>query len=342
MSNLETSYMGIALRSPVILGASELSADIDTLKRAEDAGVAAIVHKSIFEEQIQLENLQHEELIEEYNDIHAEMITIFPEIERSEIDHYLHKLRNTKERLSVPVIASLNAVNKTSWIKYAKLIEETGVDGIELNLYQTPTRFDRDAAAIESLQIDIVSSVKKELKIPVSIKLSADYTNMLNFAQQLDNTGINGMVLFNAFFQPDIDIENEKHRSSFSFSKRGDYRKSLRYAGMLFDRINSDVCSSRGVFTGEDVIKLLLSGSSCVQIVSAVYKYGTGVITDINKHVSEWIDNKGYSNIEDFRGKLSDSVLNKNDTLLIYKRAQYIDLLLNSETIFGAERKFDK
>lgn len=264
MNNLETSYMGIPLSSPVILGASELSSHPDTLKRAEDAGVAAIVYKSLFEEQVQLENLQHDEMLEEYNDIHAEMITLHPEVERSEIEHYLHILRKTKESVSVPVIASLNAVNKSSWIRYAKLIEETGVDGIELNLYQTPTRFDRDGVAIESLQIDIVSSIKKKLSIPVGVKLSSDYTNILNFAQQLDEAGVDGLVLFNAFFQPDIDIEKEKHRKSFNFSRRGDYKKSLRYAGMLYGRIGADICSSRGIFHGEDVIKLLQIGRAHV------------------------------------------------------------------------------
>lgn len=338
MNSLETSYMGIPLKSPVILGASELSSHPDTLRRAEDAGVAAIVYKSLFEEQVQLENLQLDEMLEEYNDIHAEMITLHPEIERSDIEYFLNLLRKTKESVSVPVIASLNAVNKSSWIKYAKLIEETGVDGIELNLYQTPTRFDRDGVAVESWQLDVVSSIRKNITIPIGVKLSSDYTNLLNFAQQLDEAGVDGLVLFNAFFQPDIDIEKEKHRKSFNFSKRGDYKKSLRYAGMLYGRIAADVCSSRGIFNGDDVIKLLLSGASCVQVVSAVYKHGTNVITEINKTISSWMEKKGYNSIEDFRGKLSDSVLNKNDSMLIYRRAQYIDLLLHSDTIFGEER----
>ena len=143
------------------------------------------------------------------------------------------------------------------------------------------------------------------------------------------------MVMFNAFFQPDIEIEKEKHKKSFNLSRRGDYKQSLRYAGMLHDRIKADICSSLGVFNGEDVIKLLLSGASCVQIVSAVYKYGTSVISEINRTVSDWMERKGYNTIKDFEGKLSDSVLNKNDSLLIYKRAQYIDLLLNSDTVFG-------
>lgn len=335
MSNLETSYMGILLKSPVILGACELTSKTDVLKRAEQEGVGAVVYKSIFEEQIQMDNLMHDELLEEYNDIHPEMLTNHPNIDRSEIEHYLHQLRKTKESISIPVIASLNAVNESSWIRYASLIEETGVDGIELNLYQTPTRFDIDGSAIERNQIELVSKIKNNLSIPVSVKLSPDYTNVLHFAQKLDNVGVDAMVMFNAFFQPDIEIEKEKHKKSFNLSRRGDYKQSLRYAGMLHDRIKADICSSLGVFNGEDVIKLLLSGASCVQIVSAVYKYGTSVISEINRTVSDWMERKGYNTIKDFEGKLSDSVLNKNDSLLIYKRAQYIDLLLNSDTVFG-------
>lgn len=335
MKKLETSYMGIPLKSPVILGACELSSQLDTLKQAEQEGAAAVVYKSIFEEQIQIENLQHDELVTEFDDIHAEMVTLHPSIERSDVEYYMVKLRQVKESLSVPVIASLNAVNESSWIRYAKLIEETGVDGIELNLYQTPTRFDLDGSTIEQRQIDIVGEIKKQLSIPVSVKLSSDYTNLLHFAERLDKVGVDGMVLFNAFFQPDIDIETGKHRRAFNLSRKGDYKKSLRYAGMLYGRVKPDICSSKGIFDGTDAIKLLLSGASCVQVVSAVYRHGTAVIGEINQGIAHWMERKGYESIDQFKGSLSDSVLNKNDNLLIYKRAQYIDLLLNSDTVFG-------
>lgn len=317
------------------MGASDLSSNTDNLKKAEDAGVAAIVYKSLFEEQVQLENLQLDEMLEEYNNMNAEMVTLHPEVERSDIEYHLAKLRRAKESVSVPLIASINAVNKSSWIRYAKLIEETGVDGIELNLYQTPISFDIDAKEVERFQLDVFASIKESVSIPVGVKLSPDYTNLLNFAQKMDEAGVDGMVLFNSFFQPDIDIENEKHRKSFNFSKRGDYKKSLRYAGMLYGRIGADICSSHGIFHGDDVIKLILTGASSVQVVSAVYKHGAGVISEINKTISNWMDKKGYNSIEDFRGKLSDSVMNKNDSMLVYKRAQYIDLLLRSDNIFG-------
>ena len=213
------------------------------------------------------------------------------------------------------------------------MIEETGVDAIELNLYQIPVNFDIDAATIEQQQVDIVAAIKQQLSIPVSVKLSSDYTNMLHFAKRLDEKGVDGMVLFNAFFQPDVDIWHENHRSAFNLSHKGAYKQSLRYAGMLYGRIKTDICSSRGIYDSDDVIKVLLSGASCVQVVSAVYRHGMERIGEINRGVSDWMQRKGYDQIDQFRGKLSDSSINKNNTLLIYKRAQYIDMLMHSDKL---------
>lgn len=335
MKNIETTYMGIRLKSPVILGASELSTDSDKLLRAEEEGVGAIVFKTLFEEQIQMESFRMDEKISQYDEIHAESVTHHPNVEHSEVEYYLEKLRRAKERLNVPLIASLNCVNDSTWFRYAKLIEETGVDGIELNLYQIPVQFDLDSATIEQQQIYLVSEIRKQLTIPVSVKLSSDYTNILHFVKRLDEAGVNGLVLFNAFFQPDVDIRREEHRRAFNLTHRGEYKKSLRYAGMLYGRIKADVCSSRGIYTGEDAVKLLLSGASSVQVVSAIYRNGVQQLGKINREIADWMERKQYETIDQFRGKLSDSVLNKNDTLLIYKRAQYIDLLLHSDTILS-------
>ncbi len=333
MKNMETIYMGIRLKSPVILGASELSTDSDKLLRAEEEGIGAVVFKTLFEEQIQMESFRLDEKIGQYDEIHAESVTHHPSVEHSEVEYYLEKLRRAKERLTVPVIASLNCVNDSTWFRYAKLIEETGVDGIELNLYQIPVRFDLDAASIEQQQINLVEGIRQQLSIPVSVKLSSDYTNILHFAKRLDEAGVQGLVLFNAFFQPDVDIRREEHRRAFNLTHRGEYKKSLRYAGMLYGRINTDVCSSRGIYTGEDAIKLLLSGAAAVQVVSAVYRNGVEQIGKINREIAEWMESKQYQRIDQFRGKLSDSILNKNDNLLIYKRAQYIDTLLHSDRL---------
>ena len=328
--------MGIEIESPIIVGASNLSKNLDNLKRAEDQGAAAIVYKSLFEEQIQLERFQMDEVLTEYNYIHAEMQTNHPTMHHSGPEEHLSNVRKAKESLSIPLIASLNAVNDETWIEYAKLISETGVDGLELNFYHVPSDFTKDASEIEAHQINIVNEIKKNVTIPISVKLSSDYTNVLNFIKKLDIAGVDALVLFNSYFQPDIDIASEKHIKSFDFSNEKDYKKSLRYAGLLFENIQADICSSHGVFTGADVVKLLLSGSTCVQVVSTLNKYGVGQIKTIKKELIDWMESKNYTSIDAFRGKLSKNRLTGNP--FVYERAQYVDLLLNSDKIFGNTR----
>jgi len=325
--------MGIELNNPIIIGASNLVTDLDKLKKAEELGAAAIVYKSLFEEQIQLESFQLDERLNEFNDLNAEMVKIHPNIEHAGPDEHLLNIRKARESLSIPLIASLNAINNDTWIKYAGLLSETGVAGIELNFYQIPSDFDKDAKDIEDEQINIVKEIRKNVSIPVSVKLSPDYSNILNFIKKLDQAGADAFVLFNSFFQPDIDIISEKHIKSFNLSNQGDYRKSLRYSGLLFENIKADICSSHGVFTGADVIRLILSGSTCVQVVSTLYKNGLTQISKIIKELADWMETKNYNSIDEFRGKLSKNKLTSNP--FVYKRAQYVDLLINSEQIFA-------
>jgi dihydroorotate dehydrogenase (fumarate) len=331
MNKLRTNYMGIELNNPIILGASNLVSDLDNLKKAEEQGAGAIVYKSLFEEQIQLESFQLDERLNEFNDLHAEMVQIHPNIEHAGPEEHLMNIRKARESLSIPLIASLNAIKDDSWIRYAKLISETGVDGIELNFYQIPMDFDKSAKDIEDAQINTLKEIKQNISIPISVKLSSDYSNILNFITKLDKAGANAFVLFNSFFQPDINIMTEEHIKSQQLSNYGDYKKSLRYAGLLYDNIKADICSSRGIFNGEDVIKLLLSGATCVQVVSTVYKNGLTQIRNIMRDLEEWMDVKNYKSIDEFRGKLSKNRLTNNP--FVYKRAQYVDLLMNSEEI---------
>jgi dihydroorotate dehydrogenase (fumarate) len=333
MKKLKTKYMGIEIDNPILVGASAMVTHPDMLKKAEELGAAAIVYKSLFEEQIQLERLQLDDKLTEYNDLNAEMLTTHPKIEHAGPEEHLLNLRKAKESLSIPLIASLNAVNTDTWIKYAGLIGETGVDGIELNFYQVPLDFEKNAKDIEDEQINIVHEISKNSSIPVSIKLSPDYSNILNFIKMLDHVGADAFVLFNSFIQPDIDIISEKHIKTYNFSNKGDYRRSLRFAGVLFGNIKADICCSHGVYTGADVVRLLLSGATCVQVVSALYKNGLNQIQKIRNELEEWMDSKNYNSIDEFRGKLSKNRLRNNP--FIYKRAQYVDLLLNSEEIFG-------
>lgn len=336
MKNMKLHYMGIELANPIIVGASNMVTDLDKLKKAEEEGAAAVVYKSLFEEQVQLERFQMDESLSQYNDLHAEMITTHPNIEHAGPDEHLSHIREAKESLSIPLIASLNAIESETWTEYARQISETGVDGIELNFYKTPLDFDKNAEAIEDEQISLLKDIKKNISIPVSVKLSSDYTNVLNVIKKLDKAGADSFVLFNSFFQPDIDIEGEKHIKNFNLSNEKDYRKSLRYAGLLYDNIKADIVSSHGIFTGTDVIRMLLAGSTAVQVVSTLYKNGLGQISKMVNEINEWMEKKNYNSIDEFRGKLSRKSLSSNP--FVYQRAQYVDLLLNSEDLFNPPR----
>ncbi len=273
MINLKTNYMGLELKNPIIVGASDLVSDLENIKAAEDAGAAAIVYKSLFEEQIQLERYQLDEEMNEYNERHAEMIDLFPSVDHAGPKEFLHNLRRARESVSIPLIASLNAVNKTTWLEYAKLIEDTGVNAIELNFYAIPRDFERQGEDIVKEQIDILREVKRSLNIPVSVKLSPFYTNVLKVISDMDKTGVDGFVLFNKMFQPDIDLKKEEHTSPFNLSAEHEYRLPLRFAGLLHGRIKAGICSSTGVYSGKDIIKLIMAGTDTVQVVSALYKH---------------------------------------------------------------------
>lgn len=331
MADLSTTYMGVKLKNPIVLGASNLVTKPEVIKDLEEAGIAAIVYKSLFEEQIQLESLQFDEELNEYANRNSEMGRIFPDIEHAGPKEHLYNLKKLKQNTSVPVFASLNAIYEPSWVEYAKLLEETGVDGLELNLYATPGYFEVGASSIEEKQYQIVRSVKKAVKIPVSVKLSPFYTNTLNFIKKLDEAGVDGFVMFNRFFQPEIDIENEVFHFPWELTQERDHHLSLRYVGLLHGNIEGSICGSRGIYTAEDVIRLLLAGSDVVQTVSSVYKNQPSHIATMLKGIEEWMNNKGYKKLDDFRGKLSRKSLKDPYT---YQRAQYVDILAKSEEIF--------
>jgi dihydroorotate dehydrogenase (fumarate) len=323
--------MGIKLKNPLILGASNLVTKPEVIKELERAGIAAIVYKSLFEEQIQLESLQLEEEENEYNDRHAEMITTFPEVHHAGPKEHLFNLKKLKENTSVPVFASLNALYEPSWVEYAKALEETGVDGLELNLYATPGYFEVGGHSIEEKQYQIVKSVKKAVQIPVSVKLSPFYTNTLNFVKRLDEAGVDGFVMFNRFFQPDIDIEHEVFHFPWELTQPRDIQLSIRYAGLIHGNIEGSICGSRGIYSSEDVIRLLLAGADVVQMVSVIYKRELSFVTTMLNEIEAWMDKKGYKTLEDFRGKLARKNLKDPFT---YQRAQYVDILMKSEEIF--------
>jgi dihydroorotate dehydrogenase (fumarate) len=333
MANLNSTHMGVNLRNPIIVGANNMNLNIDNLKRMEDAGAAAIVYKSLFEEQIHLENLELAERLSEYNERHSEMVTTHPDIfpESGYPLEHLRNLEKSKKALSVPLFASLNAVYDETWVEYSKKIEETGVDGIELNFYTVPEKFDAEASSIEERQVKILKEVKSAVKIPVSIKLSPFYTNLLKLITDLDNAGADGFVLFNRLFQPDIDIHTEQLNFPYNLSNVEDNRLSLRFAGLLYGHIRGSVCSNTGKFTGGDVIKMLLAGANCVQVVSTLYLNQIEVITTMLAEIEKWMTARDYKNINDFRGKLSRKNAEDQRT---YNRAQYLDFVMTTTEIF--------
>lgn len=330
MANLSITYMGIPLKNPIILGASNMVTDIEQIKKAEAAGVAAVVYKSLFEEQIQLESLQLEEELHEYDFRGAEMEKIFPEIEHAGPKEHLIALKKLKESVSIPVIASINAVYNPTWVEYAQLIEETGVDGLEINFYRVPISAEADAKMIEDHQVKVLKEIKEAVKIPVSVKLSTFYTNPLSFISKLSKAGANAVVIFNRFFQPEINIETEEFYFPWELTRKGDYQVTLRYAGLLYGKIKSNIIANRGIKTSEDVIKMMLAGADAVQMVSAFYENGVEYASTLLADLEKWMDSKGYKEINDFKGKLSKLKLNDE---FAYKRAQYIEILKNSNEI---------
>jgi dihydroorotate dehydrogenase (fumarate) len=331
MADLTTTYMGVKLKNPLILGASNLVTKFEVIKELEEAGIAAIVYKSLFEEQIQLESLQFDEEINEYANRNSEMGRLFPDIEHAGAKEHLFNLKKLKSKTTVPVFASLNAIYEPSWVEYAKELEDTGIDGLELNLYSTPGYFELNGGGIEEKQYQIVKSVKKAVNIPVSVKLSPFYTNTLNFIKKLDEAGVDGFVMFNRFFQPEIDIEIESFHFPWELTQDRDRHLALRYVGLLHGNTEASICASRGIYSAEDVIRMILAGADVVQIVSTIYKNHPSVVNAILSDLQVWMDKKGYKKLDDFRGKLSRK--NLKDPFS-YQRAQYVDILAKSEEIF--------
>lgn len=332
MADLKTFYMGIELKNPIIIGASNIVTDIDNLKRIENAGAAAVVYKSLFEEQIQLENLELFERKAEYSERNAEMINLYPVTISGtpDIMEHLIALKRAKETISIPVFASINAVLNETWVEYAKKIEETGVDGLELNFYSLPEKIESGYEDIELKQIKILTAVKSAVKIPVSVKLSSYYTNPLKHLSDLEDAGANGFVLFNRLFQPDIDIHTEEHQFPYTLSNSEDNRLPLRFAGLLYGSTGASVCTNTGIMNGSDVIKMILAGADCVQIVSTVYLNQIEVVTSMIREIEKWMDSRGYKTLINFRGKLSKK---SSENKLPYHRAQYMDFMMTTSQI---------
>ncbi len=334
MTNLKTNYMGLELKNPIVVGANNLVTSVDSLKQMEAAGAAAVVFKSLFEEQIQLEAAQMDDELDEYAERHAEMTSLFPTMEHAGPREHLMNVQNAREALSIPLIASLNAIYNETWLEYAKLLEDKGVDGLELNFYSVPRNPDVSGEDIIKDQIEILKKVKSSISIPVSVKLSPFYANPLNVISRMDKAGVDAFVLFNRIFQNEIDLDNEKFVVDFPLSEAYENKLPLRYAGLLYGQVNASIVSNTGIQQGTDVVKMILAGADAVQVVGTLYKNKVQHISKMLKDIEAWMESKAYKSLNNFRGKLSNKEINDP---FIYKRAQYVDLLLKSEKLFKKE-----
>ena len=330
MSNLETTYMGIPVENPIIAGASALSGNMKNIKRLEFAGVGAIVIKSLFEEEIEMQRFAFEEEMHSFDELHAEMTSLHPNIEFKGAKEHLYWLKKAKAKTRVPIIASLNAHQRETWVEYSQAIEKTGVDGIELNFYTFPKDRDISSKEIEDEQVETLKAVKSAVNLPVSVKLSPFYTNIRSFVHRLDGAGADAIILFNRLFQPEVDIEDEDEVISFQFSSETDNLLTLRWIALLSEETKCDLIANTGIINGEDVIKMLLVGAQATQVVSTLYKNGMDHVEVMRKEVDSWMERKGYESLRDYRGKMNKA---HSKDPWAYERNQYIKMLLSKETL---------
>ena len=328
MTNLKTTFMGIELDSPIVVAASSISSYTDRIEMAEKAGAGALVIRSLFEEQIMMEAQRLEEELAVGSESFPEALSYFPEIEHGGADEHLMWVERARKAVKMPLFASLNAVTPGAWTKYARQLEETGIDGLELNVYAVATDPRRTSAEIEKDLYEIVESVLSEVKIPVSVKLSSFYTSPVNVVHELAKRGVHGVVLFNRFLQPDIDPSEEKLKSEMVLSSPEEMKVPLRYIALLYGRVDCDLAITSGVHAGLDAAKAILAGATVVQTASALLKNGIPYLSTMLRELEGWMGEKGYQNVEAFRGKLSQR---HAEDPFAFERAQYVKLLMSQK-----------
>lgn len=323
---LDTTYMGLTLKNPIIAGASPLTASADSIKRLEDAGASAIIMHSIFEEQINHEAHEIDHFLFKGAESYAEAVGFFPEMELSnlESENYLEEISALKQSLSIPLIASLNGVSKGGWINYARKLQEAGADGLELNITYIPSTVDLDGRIVEKLYLDALETVLSVVDIPVSIKMNAIFSSPANMAKQFDQMGAKGLVLFDRPVHVDIDIENLNAVQTINPSTSHDMSESLRWSAILYKKVAASLCASTGITTHEDVLKAMMSGADSVQMVTALMQHGEGHITKVLKDLVEWMEEKEYVSIEQMKGSIS---LQHTTNPAAFQRGNYMRIL---------------
>ncbi|MFM1799663.1 MAG: hypothetical protein RLZZ117_1941 [Cyanobacteriota bacterium] len=325
--DLSTTWLGLPLRSPLVVGAAApLSDDLATLQRLEEAGAAAIVFHSLFEEQLEQEqlNLHHLSLVG--SDSHPESLSQVPQasLVHGGSELYLRHLEQARARLALPLIASLNGQHPGGWVRYARQLEGAGADAIELNIYSLPTDPDRDSADLEAEVEEIVREVRAEVRVPLTVKLSPFFTNFAAIARRLAVAGADGLTLFNRFYQPDIDIETLEARSNLLLSTPHDLRLPLRWIALLHGRHSLDLAASSGVHRGTDVVRLLMAGACVTQIVGALLRHGPRRLTSLEDELRRWLSDHEYPTLRELIGCMSQL---RCPTPADYERTQYRRML---------------
>lgn len=326
MTDLKTNYLGHDLKHPIVPSASPLSRTLDDIKRLEDAGASAIVLYSLFEEQIALETGEFSHLLSSGALSLADASLYFPHKHDypREPEAYVEHVRRAKEAVNIPVFASMNGTSKGGWLDYARMIEGAGADGLELNVYFIPTAETLLGMDVENLYVDILKSVKKLVSIPVAVKLSPFFSALPNFATQLDDVGADGLVLFNRFYQPDIDVINKEVMPRISLSRSEDVLLPLRWAAILYGQVNCSLALSGGIHSGEGVLKAILAGADIACVASALLADGIGKLKDIVKETEQLLEQMEVGKISELKGRLS---LQNYVEPTAFERASYIKLL---------------
>jgi dihydroorotate dehydrogenase (fumarate) len=325
MADLVTEYLGLQLASPLILASSALSNRLENLEMAEGHGAGAVVLRSLFEEQIEQANTALEEELARGAESNPEAITYFPP-QRVGPHEYLTLVERAKKALDVPVIASLNCAAPGSWTEYAKDIEQAGADALELNVYAVEADPKVSGAEIENRYLQIVGAVRKAIRIPIAVKLSPYFTSLGHFTARLDALGVNGIVLFNRFLQPDISLEKMAPVPAMTMSQPSEALLTLRWIALLHGRLKADLAASTGVHDGPGALKQILAGAKVVQLASALVKSGIPHIGKMLAAIEEWMDKHGYSSLEEVRGSLSQREIQDPGA---FERAQYVHLILS-------------
>ncbi|MGA9383201.1 MAG: dihydroorotate dehydrogenase-like protein [Phormidium sp.] len=322
--DLTTNYLGLTLRSPIVpSAAAPLTENVDNIRKMEDAGAGAVVLHSLFEEQIRQEREELHHHLTYHAESFAEALTYFPEPEIFHVgtEEYLNHIRRAKQMVDIPIIASLNGTTIGGWIDFANQIEQAGADALELNIYYVPTDFHITGAQVEQNYIDIVRAVKSAVNIPVAVKLSPFFSNMAYMAKRLDEAGADGLVLFNRFYQPDIDIDELEVRPNVLLSTPQAMRLPMRWIAILYGRISPDFAATGGIHKGQEVIKMLMAGAKITQICSVLMRHGIAHIREIENEMKHWMIEHEYESVKQMIGSMSQ--INCPDESA-FERAQYM------------------